>query len=75
VDEPADRPLTEPHPTRLAPDAPHRAEILARHREAVEADQAGYTDPATGYLVLTAAFLAARKRCCGNGCRHCPYVT
>jgi hypothetical protein len=75
VDEPADRPLTEPHPARLAPGALRRAEILARHQEAMEAGRSGYPDPATGYVVLTAAFLAARKRCCGNGCRHCPYVT
>ena len=32
-----------------------------------------YPDPATGYMVLTAEFLAARGTCCGSGCRHCPY--
>jgi hypothetical protein len=32
-----------------------------------------YVDPATGYLVLTAATLLARGECCGSGCRHCPY--
>lgn len=74
MDEPAHRPLTEPHPDRLALDRPDRAEILARHREAMEAGQAGYADPSTGLFVLTAQFLAARRRCCANGCRHCPYL-
>jgi hypothetical protein len=32
-----------------------------------------YLDPATGYLVFTARYLARRGYCCGNGCRHCPY--
>ena len=26
-----------------------------------------------GRWVFTAAFLARRGRCCGSGCRHCPY--
>jgi hypothetical protein len=24
-------------------------------------------------MVLTAAFHLKRGKCCGNGCRHCPY--
>jgi len=70
----ARRPLTEPHPDRLAPDHPGRAEILAAHAEALERGEAGYLDPATGLFVLTAAFLADRGTCCGKGCRHCPYL-
>lgn len=27
-----------------------------------------------GYMVLTSTFLAQRGYCCGNGCRHCPYI-
>jgi hypothetical protein len=27
-----------------------------------------------GFMVLTARFLKKRGYCCGNGCRHCPYV-
>ncbi len=27
-----------------------------------------------GLLVFTASYLARRGSCCGNGCRHCPYV-
>ena len=73
-DELADRPLTEPHPSRLAPDAPSRPEILAAHTAALAAGDAGYLDPRTGLFVLTAGFLANRGTCCGRGCRHCPYV-
>jgi hypothetical protein len=70
----ADRPLTEPHPGRLAQSFPRRAEILAAHRAALDAGDAGYTDPETGLFVLTAAYLAERGTCCDQGCRHCPYV-
>ena len=68
------RALTEPHPGRLAPDHPRRAEILAAHSAALEAGQAGYLDPESGLFVLTAGFLANRGTCCDRGCRHCPYV-
>ena len=64
----------EPHPSRLALDHPRRAEILAAHRAAVQAGEAGYLDPDTPLFVLTAAFLSKRGTCCGRGCRHCPYV-
>jgi Family of unknown function (DUF5522) len=69
------RPLTEPHPSRLRPDHPRRAEILAAHAAALDAGQPGYPDPATRLLVFTAGYLAARGTCCGKGCRHCPYLT
>ncbi|MBK6930837.1 MAG: hypothetical protein IPH12_08150 [Saprospirales bacterium] len=26
-----------------------------------------------GYMVFTAYFLQRRGKCCGSGCRHCPY--
>lgn len=71
----ADRPLTEPHPTRLDPARPDRTIILERHAAAMAAGRDGYTDPATGLFVFTAAYLAARGWCCDTGCRHCPYVT
>ncbi|MCA1710159.1 MAG: DUF5522 domain-containing protein [Actinobacteria bacterium] len=69
----ADRPLEQPALSRLPLDAPRRTEILAEHAAALAHDLAGYRDPATGLFVLTAAFLARRGACCGNGCRHCPY--
>lgn len=70
----APRPLSEPHPDRLAPADPGRAAILATHAAALEAGHAGYPDPGTGLFVLTAGYLAARGTCCGRGCRHCPYL-
>lgn len=70
----SERPLTCPHPSRLAADHPYRAEILAAHAAALTDARAGYADPQTGLFVLTAAFLADRGTCCGRGCRHCPYV-
>ena len=73
-DELADRPLTEPHPERLDRTHPRYDEILARHAAAMAADEPGYSDPASGLLVMTAAFLAERGTCCEQGCRHCPYV-
>lgn len=69
-----DRPLTRPAAQRLPEDHPGRARILAAHARAVEAGQSMYADPETGLHVLTAGYLAERGRCCGNGCRHCPYV-
>ncbi|MDQ1614948.1 MAG: hypothetical protein QOJ60_887 [Actinomycetota bacterium] len=68
------RALTEPALSRLPLDTPYRAEILALHEEAVERGEAGYLDPESGLLVLTALFLAERGHCCERGCRHCPYV-
>jgi hypothetical protein len=70
----ADRALSTPAPSRLAADDPRRADILAAHDAALASGAAGYADPASGLFVLTAAWLAARGTCCGNGCRHCPYV-
>ena len=59
------------HPERW-PSA-HRAEMLARHRAAVDAGEPGYDDPATGLYVFTAEYHRARGECCASGCRHCPY--
>ena len=70
----ADRPLTEPHPRRLSPSHPARAEILAEHAAALQRGDMGYLDPVTGLFVMTAAVHAERGWCCERGCRHCPYV-
>lgn len=69
-----DRPLEEPSSARLDPAHPARREILERHVAAMAAGAPTYTDPVLGVEVFTAAFLAARGRCCGSGCRHCPFV-
>lgn len=50
------------------PEAARRA-----HAEAERAGRGTYADPATGYLVQCASALRRRGRCCGLGCRHCPY--
>ncbi len=47
--------------------------IEERHLAAIRNGEATYEDPATGLRVMTAATLRARGRCCGSGCRHCPY--
>jgi hypothetical protein len=70
----ADRPLTDPHPGRLAPSDPAYAQIMAAHGAALERDAPLYVDPVSGLSVLTAGYLAARGNCCDNGCRHCPYL-
>ena len=71
----ADRPLTQPHPSRLPTTHPAYDEIIARHAAAMESGESGYADPVTGFFVMTAACHTDRGFCCGNGCRHCPYVT
>jgi len=48
-------------------------DIEELHRRALDAGEATYTDPSTGYTVMTRETLRRRGRCCGNGCRHCPY--
>jgi hypothetical protein len=66
--------MDEPHPGRLDPGHPRRADILAAHEAALELGEPGYTDPVTGLFVFTSAYLRARGTCCDSGCRHCPYV-
>ncbi len=44
------------------------------HREACDAGEHSYRDPATGYQVFTRLGLLQRGQCCGAGCRHCPYA-
>ncbi len=45
----------------------------AAHLGPGRAGEPGCFDPDSGLFVLTAITLAARERCCGEGCRHCPY--
>jgi len=54
-----------------APGVPPAAQRA--HDDAVDRGEDTYLDPLTGYFVFTAAALAANGRCCGRGCRHCPY--
>ena len=63
-----------PHPSRLDPRRPDVAAILAAHDAAVAAGEDDYVDPSSGYRVFTAVTLRERGTCCGQGCRHCPWV-
>jgi diphthamide synthase (EF-2-diphthine--ammonia ligase) len=48
-------------------------DIEEAHRVACKNDSNTYIDPSTGYSVFTEEALRKRGKCCGNGCRHCPY--
>ncbi|GAX21912.1 hypothetical protein FisN_30Hh115 [Fistulifera solaris] len=43
------------------------------HDEACQAGEMNYKDPDSGYSVFTELAHRQRGRCCGSGCRHCPY--
>jgi hypothetical protein len=49
------------------------ADVVEAHDRAMREGRAGYLDPRTGLFVMTAGYLLQRNRCCGSGCRHCPY--
>jgi hypothetical protein len=62
------------HRDRRLPDSDRDQDLIAAaHAAAVAAGEPGYSDPATGLFVFTAAALRARETCCGSDCRHCPY--
>ena len=44
------------------------------HREACDTGRMSYIDPVTKYMVFTELAHQARGKCCGSGCRHCPYA-
>ena len=43
------------------------------HLDACQRGERSYLDPKTGYMVFTAVALRDNGRCCGCGCRHCPF--
>ena len=49
------------------------ADIEEAHRCAVMQGRKSYIDPFTGYSVFTQLAALERGKCCGSGCRHCPY--
>lgn len=49
------------------------ADLEDLHELACAAGETTYIDPESGYTVFTAVGLRKRGKCCGNGCRHCPY--
>jgi ATP-binding cassette subfamily B (MDR/TAP) protein 1 len=62
--------------TSLQGDAPDVADIEDYHevhKIACSKRALTYADPATGYKVMTEVAHQKRGKCCGSGCRHCPY--
>ena len=47
--------------------------VWQAHKAACEEGRHSYVDPETGYHVFTEVALKERSRCCGSGCRHCPF--
>lgn len=43
------------------------------HDDACKKGELTYIDPKTGYTVFTELAHKSRGKCCGSGCRHCPY--
>lgn len=43
------------------------------HDDACSEGKDTYIDPKTGYTVFTELAHKKRGKCCGSGCRHCPY--
>jgi len=48
-------------------------DIWKLHEAACARGDDFYTDPASGYLVFTKVAHERRGKCCGSGCRHCPF--
>ncbi|VDK49957.1 unnamed protein product [Gongylonema pulchrum] len=48
-------------------------DIYMAHLKAVRERRLTYKDPKTGYTVMTVSQLLLNGKCCGSGCRHCPY--
>ena len=49
------------------------SDTSALHAEAVSQGRESYVDPDTGYRVITELGHLRRGKCCGCGCRHCPF--
>jgi len=58
-------------PTTSSP--PDIEDFHLLHKRACEAGEKFYKDPNTGYMVFTEVAHKERGKCCGSGCRHCPY--
>lgn len=65
--QPKDEVLSQPHP-----DMEDLCDAL--HAAACSRGDLSYADPETGYRVMTRLAHTQRGRCCGSGCRHCPYA-
>ncbi|VDM47349.1 unnamed protein product [Toxocara canis] len=48
-------------------------DIYMAHLKALRERRLWYKDPKTGFHVMCSSQLLLSGKCCGNGCRHCPY--
>ena len=48
-------------------------DYMALHDTACNAGKMTYTDPESGYQVFTELAHKKRGKCCGCGCKHCPF--
>uniref|UniRef100_A0A915A8I9 Large ribosomal subunit protein uL14 n=1 Tax=Parascaris univalens TaxID=6257 RepID=A0A915A8I9_PARUN len=48
-------------------------DIYMAHLKALRERKLSYKDPKTGFHVMCLSQLLLNGKCCGNGCRHCPY--
>ena len=53
--------------------APDIEDLWQLHRDACSRGEMFYTDPSSGLMVFTAHAALKRGKCCGAGCRHCPF--
>lgn len=60
-------------PTNSSPIIESASDNWSRHDLACREGTTFYEDVDTGFLVFTEVGLRERERCCGSGCRHCPY--
>ena len=57
----------------VAPMVPDAEDFHTLHEQACQRMEESYIDPSTGYSVFTEVAHRKRGKCCGSGCRHCPY--
>jgi len=50
-----------------------RVNYMKAHKAACDAKEKMYIDPESGFSVFTEYGHLQRGKCCGSGCRHCPY--
>ena len=58
-------------PRKPALDLPEAT--LRAHEAACARGLHGYLDPESRLFAMSEVGLRAQRRCCGSGCRHCPY--
>jgi diphthamide synthase (EF-2-diphthine--ammonia ligase) len=64
----------QPASSNGATTIPDMEDFDTLHRAACAAGAHTYIDPVTRYTVFTELAHLSRGKCCGSGCRHCPYA-